>query len=344
VLLTLFSSFIVTLFDLRHFNMFFLWWYLFLFIGSSADVPARRSKRGPKNGDASSTQDSVDSYLRGVCAESDTWSTPTRPCEIMLTIDYQCITGLNFDTNVDIMDQAEPDCGGDCQSYDFQRTCYCQSQYLDSAMGCYSCYLWHSGDASTWLTGFDWQGLTPITDDYCDPMQDPTAAFYDHLKPLSTSSDYPSSTKFSDPLGFSKTEVSLYVEQPSMTGVEAWPTTLSTIEDWSNASIETIFSEEQANITPASDDDDSRYPTTSNNITPISSASGTLTKVSKPSDSTSSAPVYPPIIIQPAYPTSTAKPLPPASLVTKTGALSTTRVGCGGIFGISSLVAVIIML
>lgn len=329
--------------------MFFLWWYLFLFIGSSADVPARRSKRGPKNGDASSTQDSVDSYLRGVCAEIDTWSTPTRPCEIMLTIDYQCITGLNFDADVDIMDQAEPDCGGDCQSYDVQRTCYCQSQYLDSAMGCYSCYLWHGGDASTWLAEFDWQGLTPIWDDYCDPMQDPTAGLHKYLEPLSTSSDYPSSTRFSDPLGFSKTEVSLYFGQPSMTGVEAWSTTLSTIEDWSNASIETILSEEQAHVTPASDDDESRYSTSSDNITPISSTSGTPTKVSKSSDSTSSdststALVYPPIIIQPAYPSSTAKPLPPASLVTKTGASNITRVGCGSIFGIFSLVAVIIVI
>jgi hypothetical protein len=94
--------------------MFFLWWSLFLFIVSSADIPARRNKRRPKNGDTPSTQDSIDSYLRGVCAESDTWSTPTRPCEIMLTIDYQCVTGLNFDADVDIMDQAEPDCGGDC--------------------------------------------------------------------------------------------------------------------------------------------------------------------------------------------------------------------------------------
>jgi hypothetical protein len=211
-------------------------------------------------------------------------------------------------------------------------------------MGCYSCYLWHGGDASTWLTEFDWQGLTPIWDDYCDPMQDPTAGLHKYLEPLSTSSEYPSGTRFSDPLGFSKTEVSLYVEQPSMTGIEAWSTTLSTIEDWSNASIETILSEEQAHITPASDDDDSRYPTTSNNITPIPSTSGTSTEVSKPSDSTPTAPVYPPIIIQPAYPTSTAKPLPPASLVTKTGASNITRVGCGGIFGIFSLLAVIVML
>jgi hypothetical protein len=181
-------------------------------------------------------------------------------------------------------------------------------------------------------------------DDYCDPMQDPTAGYHDYLEPLSTSSNYPFSTKFSDPLGFSKTEVSLYVEQPSMTGVEAWSTTLSTIEDWSNASIETILSEEQAHITPASDDDDSRYSTSSDNVTPVTSASGIPTKVSKPSDSTSVAPVYPPIIIQPAHPTSIAKPLPPASLVTKTGASNTTRVGCGGIFGILSLVAVVIML
>jgi hypothetical protein len=324
--------------------MLFLWWSLFLFIVSSADVPTRRSKRSPKTGDTPSTQDSVDNYLLDVCAEGLTWSTPTRPCEIMVTIDYQCFTGLNFHADVDISDQAEPDCEGNCQSYDFQRTCYCQSQYLDSAMGCYSCYLWHGGDASTWLTEYDWQGLTTIMDDYCDPMQDPTAGFHDYWGPLSTSSDYPSSTKFSDPLGFSKTEVSLYIEQPSMTGIEAWSTTLSTIEDWSNASIETILSEEQAHITPASDDDDSRYSTSSSNITPISSTSGTSTKASKPSDSTSTAPVYPPIIIQPAYPTSTAKPLPPASLVTKTGASNITRVGCGGIFGVLSLVAVVIML
>jgi hypothetical protein len=181
-------------------------------------------------------------------------------------------------------------------------------------------------------------------DDYCDPMQDPTAGFHDYLEPLSTTSDYPSSTKFFDPPGFSKTEVFLYVEQPSMTAIEACSTSLSTIEHWFNVSIETILSEEQADITPASDDDDSRYTTSSNSITSVTFTSGTPTKVSKSSDSTSNTVVYPPIIIQPAYPTSTAKPLPPASLVTKTGASDIIRVGCGGIFGILSLVAVLIML
>jgi hypothetical protein len=323
--------------------MFFLWWSLFLFVSSSADVPARRRKRSPRSGDTSPTQDSVDDYLRGVCAESDTWSTPTRPCEIMLTIDYQCLTGRDFDVDVDVMNQAVPDCGNHCQSFDFQRTCYCQSQYLESAMGCYSCYLWHGGDASTWLTEFDWQGLSLVMEEYCDPMQDPTAGFPVYLESLSTSSDYPSSTKFSDPLGFSKTEVSLYVDQPSMTGVEAWSTTLSTIEDWSNASIETILSEEQAHITPASDDD-SRGSISSNGITPLSSASETSTKVSNPSISTPATVAYPPIVIQPAYPTSTTKPLPPASLVTKTGASNITRVGRGGVLGILCIVAVMITL
>ena len=322
--------------------MFFLWWSLFLFIGSSAVVPAHRSKRGPTNGDTSPTQDSVDDYLRGVCAESDTWSTPTRPCEVMLTIDYQCLTGLNFDANVDIMNQAVPACGGDCQSFDFQRTCYCQSQYLDSAMGCWGCYLWHGGDASTWLTEFDWQGLTPVMEDYCDPMQDPTAGLHVYLESLSTSSDYPSSTKFYDPLGFSKTEVSLYNMQPSMTGLEAWSTTLSTIEGWSKDGIGTILSEQQADIISPASDDDGRGSTSSNHITPLSSASGPLTKVSNPSDSTFTNPAYPPIVIQPAYPTSTTKPLP--SLVTKTNASNITRIGCGGIVGILSLIAVAILL
>jgi len=323
--------------------MLVLYWSLFLLFVSSADVPAHRNKRGPKNGDTPSTQDSVDNYLRDVCQESDTWSTPTRPCEIMLAISYQCTTGLDFDTDVDIRNQADPNCGGDCQSFDFQRTCYCQSQYLDSAMGCWGCYLWHGGDASMWLTEFDWQGLTPIMDNYCDPMRDPTAGFHAYLEPLLTSSDYPSSTKFSDPLGFSKTEVSLYYDQPSMTGVEAWSTTLSTIEDWSKDRIETLLSEDQAYITPASDDD-SRGSTSSNTFTPLSSTSRTPTKVNNPSNSTPATVAYPPIVIQPAYPTSTTKPLPPASLVTKTGASNITRVGRGGVLGILCLVAMVIML
>ena len=328
---------------LRHFSVFLLRWFLFLLVVSSADVPARRSKHISKNGDTPSTQNDVDEYLRDVCAEGDTWSTPTRPCEIMLTIDYQCLTGLDFDVDVDIMNQADPDCPEGCQSFNFQRTCYCQSQYLDSAMGCWGCYLWHGGDASTWLTEFDWQGLTPIMDDYCDPMQDPTAGFHAYLESLSTSSDYPSSTKFSDPLGFSKTEVSLYLEQPSMTGVEAWSTTLSTIEEWSKDRIESFLPEKPAYITPVSEDD-SRGSTSSNNITPHSSTSETLTKVSNPSDTTSTAVGYPPIVIQPVYPTSTAKPLPPASLVTKTSASNIIRIRCGGLIGILSLVAVMALL
>lgn len=329
--------------ELRHFVMFILCWLLFLSVVASANVPARRSKRIPKNGDTPSSQDSVDDYLQGVCAESDTWSTPTRPCEVMYTIDYQCSTGLDFDIDVDIMHQADPDCQEDCQSFNFQRTCYCQSQFLDSAMGCWGCYLWPGGDASSWLTDFDWQGLAPIMGDYCDPMQDPTAGFRVYLKPLATSSDYPSSTSFFDPLGFSKTDVSLYFNQPSMTGVEAWSTTLSTIAEWSKDRIESLLPEEPSHITPASEDD-SRGSTSSNNITPSSPGGETSTKVNKPSDSMSTAVVCPPIVIQPAYPTSTTKPLPSASLVTKTSASSITRIGYGGMFGILSLVAVVIML
>ena len=85
-------------------------------------------------------------------------------------------------------------------------------------------------------------------DEYCDPMLEPTAGLHVYLEPFSTSSEYPSSTKFSAPLGFSKTDVSLYNMQPSMTGVEAWSTTLSTIDGWSKDGIETILSEQQADI------------------------------------------------------------------------------------------------
>lgn len=106
--MTSFDSSIAKWLDPPHSNMLVLFWSFFLLFVSSADVPARRSKRGPKNGDTPSTQDSVDSYLRGVCAESDTWSTPTRPCEIMLTIDYQCLTGLDSDNDVDIMNRVDP--------------------------------------------------------------------------------------------------------------------------------------------------------------------------------------------------------------------------------------------
>lgn len=185
--------------------------------------------------------------------------------------------------------------------------------------------------------------MASIMDDYCDPMQDPTAGLHAYLRSLVISSNFPSSTGFSDPLGFSKTEVSLYLEHPSMTGVEAWSTTLSTIQGWSKDLIESFLSEEPAHITP-SPEDDSRGSTSSNKITPVSPTGGTTSNVDKPSDTTPTAVVYPPIVIQPGYPTSTTKPLPPASLVTKAGASSITRIGCGGMFGILSLVVVVIML
>lgn len=194
-----------------------------------------------------------------------------------------------------------------------------------------------------WLTEFDWQGLTPIMDDYCDLMQDPIAGFHVYLEPLSTSSDYPSSTKFSDPLGFSKTEVSLYYDQPSMTGVEAWSTTLSIIEDWSRDRIETLLSEDRPTSLQLPDDD-SRGATLSNKITPVFSTSGTPMKVNNSSNSTPATVSCPPIVIQPAYPISTTKPLPPASLMTKTGASNITRVVCGAVLGIFCLVSLVIML
>ncbi|KAM0705011.1 hypothetical protein Q7P35_007798 [Cladosporium inversicolor] len=173
-------------------------------------------------------------------------------------------------------------------------------------------------------------------------MQDPTAGLHVYLEPLSTSSDYSSSSKFSDPLCFSKTDVSLYNMQPSMTGFEAWSTTLSMIECWSKDGIETINPEQQADIITPASEDDGRGLTSSNNISPFPSTSGIITKASNPSDSTFTNPGYPPIIIQPAYPTSATKPLP--SLVTKTNASNIARIGCGGIVSILSLIAVVILL
>lgn len=217
-------------------NMAHLLVLVLLVTTSMAGVPTRDMGTG--------SDDLMNHYLADVCEEGKDWSIPELPCEIAAAIDYQCKTGLGLETY-----DVRPDCydTNTCQSFDFQRTCYCKSQYLDNSLGCSACYRRHGGTMT-----YDWAALPSIMSDYCNPQASPTCFFEDYLSPVhspvsskggdnyggSGPSTYglPSHTKFSDPLSDS-TDVSLYFT-PSKTGSDAWQTTLSAINDWSGAALQ----------------------------------------------------------------------------------------------------------
>jgi hypothetical protein len=226
-----------------------------------------------------------------------------------------------------------------CQSNDFQRTCFCQSQFLDSMIGCLECYLLHGGADSSVLTSIDLHAVEPAMDEYCDPMVEPTTNFGVYLSSIFTTQVYTSTlTTWSDPLGSSKTDVSVYYT-PSMTGVEAWATTLSTIADWSGDSVETS---ESAISTPRTSTND--Y-TSSDTLTLNSRKSLASTKTVDSLSTSAIAPTaYPPIFVQPVYPTTTTKMVPLPLLVTDDSASHTVRASVGAILGISSLVVMLLIL
>jgi hypothetical protein len=138
--------------------MFRLWIFVLLSITSNADVSAQRKESSSRDSGSLPEQVyDIDDYLAGVCSGSYNWKEPTRPCEVKAAIEYQCVMGLKRDIDTGPYEQVLPQCWElqDCQSPDFQRTCYCQSQYRDSVIGCYYCALSHSGGSSGHLNGFD---------------------------------------------------------------------------------------------------------------------------------------------------------------------------------------------
>jgi hypothetical protein len=57
-----------------------------LLIASSAAILDQRGDPG-----SSTEQGNVEEYLSVICQENDTWSSPSRPCEDMYAIGYQCV-------------------------------------------------------------------------------------------------------------------------------------------------------------------------------------------------------------------------------------------------------------
>lgn len=283
-----------------------------------ADVPARDMGTG--------SDDLMNHYLADVCEGGNQWSSPSLPCEIAAAIDYQCKTGLEFDTY-----NNRPDCydTNTCQPYDFQRTCYCKSQFLDSSLGCAACYKKHGASMT-----YDWSALPSIMNDYCDPQASPTCFFEDYLgavyTPTSSSSGdaYSSyslatfggpprtSTKFSDPLGDS-TDVSLYFT-PSKTGLDAWQTTLSTINDWSGDAIQKAMAGNAASITQAAGLSTSGMTGTGTYLTVLTSGSTTMTM----------------------FTNETARPMKASG----GGAVAVARVGVGSVLGVLGLMVVVLVL
>lgn len=251
-------SFGVYSLELRHL-ISMLWVTLLLAAISSTALSAQRKR-------SSATESGFVSpyYLIDICERNDTWSEPTRPCETMEVIEYQCVSGLEYNEKVDLANQTFPDCVGleTCQSFEFERTCFCQSQYLDSATGCYACYREHGGDRPSWTRISGLKALQSLMSSYCDPTLDPTAAFGDYL--LGMTYEPPYGPRSSDPLGFKRTDVSLYYTS-SLTGVEAWTTELSKIDGWSEDA-----------ILPSSD-----RSSTSSSATSTSAASDSVSSTSK---------------------------------------------------------------
>jgi hypothetical protein len=226
---------------------------------------------------------------RSFAAKTVQWSRPSRPCEEMYTINDECTTCINFDGGSEFTEQSYPDCGDDCQSYEFQRTCVCQSQWLDKASGCLQCYEHHGGSENKFITNFQWTGLPKLFKGYCDPLVDPTAGFNDYLDQLVTTAEVTSTAKFSDSL-FKQTEVSLYYV-PISSIPDPWSITLSTITEWSSDAIKSYLSMDSTEITPATNEYTSRPVSTSG---PVPTTSGPIITV-----------INPTIVIQPVWPSTT---------------------------------------
>jgi hypothetical protein len=323
-----------------------------ILVTSNANISASPSEIVPRSDATSTAQQDLDNYVSGIC---DPNGSSTRPCEAVAAINYQCITGLDYDA-VDIRGPNYPSCydTATCQSDEFQRTCFCQSQFVDSTIGCLDCYILHGGADSTPMTSINMSAIEPVMDEYCNPMVDPTTNFNDYIASIYTDPEYTSTlTKWSDPLGFSKTDVSLYYT-PSMTGIEAWTTTLSTIADWSEDAVTPTGS-----ATSTSFSSDSEYTPRATTFSSTSdsdnTSSDTLTLKSRKSlastttidslNTSGAGPTpYPPIFIQPVYPTTSTRVVPLPSLVTDDSAAHTLRISVGCVVGVFGLVAILLIL
>jgi hypothetical protein len=326
--------------------MFRLWILVLLAVAAGAAIPAQRKNISPRGG----VQESIiQAYLEGVCEESYNWTEPSRPCEVAEVINYQCVTGLDWDVNADQQDQVASECWDTqgCQSPDFQRTCYCQSQYIDTMIGCHLCALEHGGGGLPGLNSFDWNQLVEIMDEYCDPTFTPTAAFANYILPAYSAVESTSSTSFSDLLGYKKTEVSRYYT-PSMTGVEAWSTSLSTIEDWNDDHIEAYITADPSDTTSITADADDTTTSTSFSITRFS---GTTTSSSTATSSSTMTSFNAPT---PPHPTSESSVVSTAHSTIFTGSThsqsfvqltsASCKNGVGGIVGILSFLAMVALL
>lgn len=326
--------------------MFPLWFLIFVAIAFSAAAPDQRGGHAlpsktvetsssqtetsqtdtyPAQTGIPSTQSEIEDYLSVVCMENDTWTEPSRPCEIMYAIDYQCLTGLNYNDDADFLQQAVPDCGKNCQSHEFQRSCFCRSQWLESANGCWKCFIAHGGANSKFLTSLDWTGVPDVWDDYCNPLASPTAEFAEYLSPLKTSVEATETSQFSDPLGFKQTDVSLYWTS-SLEGKEAWSTTLSDVDDWSGESISSLLSADSTVIVTPVTKGGNHASISAYTPAAIASASGPIIAI------------FTPTVFSTVWPNKTSSP----SLTSSISA--SHRTGVSGLVGVLSFVAMVVIL
>lgn len=270
-------------------------WISFMVAVLSRTVLCAQRQRNYRRDGGSVAPNDPNAYAYAICEESDQWSEPTRPCETLVAIDDQCITGVDFHH---VSNQTGSGCYDEenCQSFEFERTCYCQSQFLDSVKGCYACYRDHGSDSYFRSVSYDMNALPSIMSDYCDATVDPTAAFGDYLQQAISIPVPVPSPKFNDPLGSSITDVSLYYT-PSLTGAEAWKTELSTIVGWSSEAIEasepsTSTSTSTIMLTTTMTRNSTSSSTNTSTSSPIRNSTSSVRSTSTTEDSTSNSASY----------------------------------------------------
>lgn len=203
-------------------------------LDATGHVSVQRRNNRPRSDYNYPAQQDLDKYVEGICRPD---SSPTRPCGAVAAIVYQCTTGLDYDPGYSMEEQAIPDCENTdtCQSAEFQHTCFCQSQFLDTFSGCIRCYLFHGGAGASAVKNIILNDVSPVMAEYCDSTAKPTGKFDDvYYNSIESSQEYTPTETWSDPVGSSNTDVSFYYT-PSLPGAEAWSATLSTIVDWSGA-------------------------------------------------------------------------------------------------------------
>jgi hypothetical protein len=194
--------------------------------------------------------------------------------------------------------------------------------------------------------------MLEIMDEYCDPMASPTADFAYYILPAFSAVEYAYSTSFTDPLGFKKTEVSLYYT-PSMTGVEAWSTSLSTIEDWNDGYIDAYITADSSDTSSVTTDtNDTTSPTSFSTTTPSGTTTSFRTTASSSTTSSSTKSSF--NSLTPPHPTSESSVVSTAYSTTFTGSThspslfsvtnASRKNGVSSIFGILSFMAMVALL